>query len=575
MTRGSTVTELSLSRPSARPIRRPSPWNGRNGVLAVALLLVGWSLVRAGLLEGELVNAGGWVLALRFGRAALQPDLTPDLLSLTLHSTLITLAYAVCGTALSLAIGVVGGILSSEVWWQTVRASQGEGGLVAGGAPWLVVRSLLSVPRAIHEAIWGLIFINIFGLDPVSGILALGIPFGAITAKVFSEILDETPRGALQALRAGGAPPLAAFFYSLIPQAFADLLSYTFYRFECAIRSATILGLIGAGGLGYQILLSLQSLRYEQMWTFLYALILLCGLTDLWSARLRWRLSLSRPLAVCKVTDGEATAGPNDRLFRSSLWLALGLTLFSFWFIGARWELLWAPRSGQLFREMVATMFPPRLELAFWRELTVSAVDTLAMSILASAVAGVGGMLLAFPAAGAAWLGGGAEDAVGWMVRPVAWFTRGLLLLTRSIAEPIWALLAMFVLFPGLLPGAVGLGLYNLGILGRLNAEVVENLDERPTRAIQAQGASRLQAFLYAVWPRALPRFVGYALYRWEVCIRATVVVGLVGAGGLGRLLQEQLVRFDYHSVSATLLVFFLLTGLVDLGSAWARRLLR
>ncbi|OUC07764.1 phosphate ABC transporter permease, partial [Litorilinea aerophila] len=116
---------------------------------------------------------------------------------------------------------------------------------------------------------------------------------------------------------------------------------------------------------------------------------------------------------------------------------------------------------------------------------------------------------------------------------------------------------------------------YNLGILGRLNAEVVENLDERPTRAIQAQGASRLQAFLYAVWPRALPRFVGYALYRWEVCIRATVVVGLVGAGGLGRLLQEQLVRFDYHSVSATLLVFFLLTGLVDLGSAWARRLLR
>ena len=84
-----------------------------------------------------------------------------------------------------------------------------------------------------------------------------------------------------------GVPPLSAFFYSIIPQAFLNLLSYTFYRFECSIRAAAVLGIIGAGGLGYEILLSLQALNYEQMWTFLIALIILTGSADLWSSRLR------------------------------------------------------------------------------------------------------------------------------------------------------------------------------------------------------------------------------------------------------------------------------------------------
>jgi phosphonate transport system permease protein len=78
-----------------------------------------------------------------------------------------------------------------------------------------VVRAVLAIPRAIHELIWGLFFVNIFGLDPLVAILAIAIPFGTITAKVFSEILDETPRQPLMALLNSGVPPLNAFAYSL------------------------------------------------------------------------------------------------------------------------------------------------------------------------------------------------------------------------------------------------------------------------------------------------------------------------------------------------------------------------
>ena len=572
------MNELTLPRTPTHTLPRPSFWNGRTAVSVAALLLIGWSVVRTGIGREELVNSGGWGLAWRFVVAAVQPEIGPDILALTADATRITLAYAVCGTLLSLLIGLVGGLLSSEVWWQSIRTAGAGQAEAAAGAPWLAVRGVLAVPRAIHEAVWGLIFISILGLNPISAILALAIPFGAITAKVFSEILDETPRGPLTALRNSGAPALPAFFYTILPQALPDLLGYTFYRFECAIRSATILGLIGAGGLGYQILLSLQSLRYEQMWTFLYALVLLCAATDLWSSRLRWRLNVARQLEVCSLTDAAGQITQSEapsRLVRFSLLVALLLVVYSFWTVGADWTLLWSQRSLRLLREMGANAFPPPLDLPFWTDLGWAALDTLAMSVLAGAAAGVGGMLLAFPA-GSNWAGAEGQSRVSLLVSRLGKLvSRGGLLLTRSIAEPIWALLAMFIFFPGLLPGAVGLALYNLGVLGRLDAEVVENLDPRPTRALLAQGATGMQAFWYAIWPRALPRFIGFTLYRWEVTIRATVVVGLVGAGGLGRMLQEQLVSFDYRRVTATMLVYFMLTAAVDIASVWARKTLR
>ncbi len=619
--------------PSTLP-QRPSLLNSRN---LCALLFVAsfvWSLHSAGLFQGDLLNPGGWTLVLRFLLAATHPDVSPELLKLTVDSTLKTLAFAVCGTALSLLIGSVGGVLCSEVWWQSVLGVRSRRGRftrptgekiehtvklartgVRGKAPWLVVRAVLAVPRAIHELIWGLFFVNIFGLDPLVGILAIAIPFGAITAKVFSEILDETPRQPLKALLNSGVPPLNAFAYSLIPQAFLNLLSYSFYRFECSIRSAAVLGIIGAGGLGYQILLSLQSLRYEQMWTFLIGLVVLSGSTDFWSSVLRHRLGApSRlDLNVLNLKDRKKSLAQSDPVVKASLLGTVVLLLFSFWYVQADYSKLWAPRTAQLLAGMIHDAFPP--DGSQLSQLFTLSLQTLAMSILAMAGAGFGGILLSFPAARNFLLPGGIFDtgsrspqpplergAKRWqfplssgttveLIPPfLRWrrgdqnqrwgtavlvFTRFLLLFVRAVPEPIWALIFLFVLFPGILPGAIALALHNLGILGRLMAEVTENLDQRPLRSLKALGATAPQVFLYGVLPLTLPRFIAYILYRWEVCIRATVIVGLVGAGGLGRLLTEQLSSFDYKGVLTTLIVFLALTFLVDVISAEVRRTLR
>ncbi|MBD3881007.1 ABC transporter permease subunit [Phormidium tenue FACHB-886] len=563
-------------------LARPAFFNAGIGWGLLALTVIGLSLAAAGLFQRELFNPNGLPLLGRFWAASLQPDLSPEFLRLVLSAALTTLAYAVCGTALSVALGLVGGLLASEAWWSAVwrRSRPGwVGGTVAG------VRLALAVPRSIHEMIWGLFFVNIFGLDPLVAVLAITLPYGAIVAKIFSEILDETPRQPLESLLNSGVAPLTAFCYSLIPQAFLDLLSYTFYRFECAIRSAAVLGIIGAGGLGYEILLSLQSLRYAQLWTLFYSLFLLNGLVDWGSAWLRQRLGSPSRIEL-NFRHRSAKAMPRPSIRRDPLLALVGVGIValipaSFWYIQADFSKLWAARTLTLLTDVGRSTFPIALNAAQLRQLVDLSLQTLAMSVLAIAIAAVGGMLLSFPAAHNFFLPGGLlmaqrQRAIGkvgaWALLLVS---RALLLMGRAIPAPIWALVALFVLFPGILPGAIALGVHNLGIVGRLMAEVTENLDQRPLAALKAQGVPAPLIFLYGVLPLTLTRFLAYVLYRWEVCMRETVIVGLVGAGGLGRVLTEQLSSFDYGGILVTLGCFGVLTFGVDWLSGSARRAFR
>src|SRR5690606_4138125 len=127
----------------------------------------------------------------------------------------------------------------------------------------------------------------VLGRDPLVGVLALGIPFGAITAKVFAEIIDETDPGPHDSLIAAGAGRLQAFCYGTLPRIWGDLLAYAFYRFDCALRSAVILGMIGVGGLGFELGTAFAGLDYERMWTLILVLIVLGLACDRWSASLR------------------------------------------------------------------------------------------------------------------------------------------------------------------------------------------------------------------------------------------------------------------------------------------------
>jgi phosphonate transport system permease protein len=186
------------------------------------------------------------------------------------------------------------------------------------------------------------------------------------------------------------------------------------------------------------------------------------------------------------------------------------------------------------------------------------------MSVIAIALATVGAVALSGVAARPRGRSGLGRRATGML-------TRFALLLLRAVPPPVWALVLLFVLLPGVLPGALALGVYTLGVLGRLVAEATEEADLRPPTALRAAGASPVGAWLYGVLPVLGRSVLALALYRWEVTMRDTVLVGLLGAGGIGVLLSGRIAAFDWAAVTTVLAATVLLTLAVDLVSERAR----
>ena len=183
------------------------------------------------------------------------------------------------GIALAVSLGLPLGVIASGILSE--RSSINRLSTI------IVFRGLLGGMREVHELVWAVVLVVAIGLSPVAGIIALGIPYAGILGRIYADLLEGAPHAPIDALRQTGASPLKILFYGYIPSVLPDMLSYTFYRFECSIRAAAILSFIGIQGLGYQIQLSLLDLLFDQVWTLLLFLIGLIVLVDLWSTRVR------------------------------------------------------------------------------------------------------------------------------------------------------------------------------------------------------------------------------------------------------------------------------------------------
>jgi phosphonate transport system permease protein len=236
-------------------------------------------------------RAGGLTIARDFFSAALTPAVTYQATDLpagigpflikVLDAVRVTLVFAAAAMTLALLIGLPLGCLASESWWQ----GRGRAGMAIRWS----VRGFVICLRSVHELFWAVLFLAAFGLSPATGVLAIAIPYGGTLAKVFSEMLDEAPRRAADALEGLGASPAQRFLFGLLPSAAPDLAAYAFYRFECSVRAAAVLGFFGIPTLGYYLKLSFENLHYAEVWTYLYAMIALVLLLEAWSSRLRRR----------------------------------------------------------------------------------------------------------------------------------------------------------------------------------------------------------------------------------------------------------------------------------------------
>jgi phosphonate transport system permease protein len=151
---------------------------------------------------------------------------------------------------------------------------------------------------------------------------------------------------------------------------------------------------------------------------------------------------------------------------------------------------------------------------------------------------------------------------------------RWLLVVLRSIPELVWALVFVRVVGLGPTAGVLAIALTYGGMLGKVYGEILESSETHPTETLLRNGGGRLQAFFYGLLPTSAAELTSYTVYRWECAIRSSVVLGFVGAGGLGQQLDNSMKMFNGGEVASMLLVFMALVALADRVSAWLRRAL-
>jgi phosphonate transport system permease protein len=217
-----------------------------------------------------------------------------------------------------------------------------------------------------------------------------------------------------------------------------------------------------------------------------------------------------------------------------------------------------APALAQLAREMV----PPDFER--WRHWLRPLADTLAMSIAGTALAVVLSLPLALAAA--------PNTAPNAIVYRAA---RTLLAFLRSVPEIILGIIFVAAVGFGALPGVLALALHSVGMVGKFYAEAIEHVDPKPLEAARAAGASRFQVITHAVLPQVLPQLADITIYRWEYHFRASAVLGIVGAGGIGFELMAALRLIHYDQVAAILLTILACVVVVDATGAALRRRLK
>jgi phosphonate transport system permease protein len=190
------------------------------------------------------------------------------------------------------------------------------------------------------------------------------------------------------------------------------------------------------------------------------------------------------------------------------------------------------------------------------------AVETLMMATLGTLL----GCVLSLPVA---WFGAANVTPNRYIFYPLGRF---LMVLSRSIHEIIWALLFVGAVGLGALPGILAVAVRSVGFISKITAEAIENIDHKPVEAIRAVGGNQFQVMYYGIVPQILPVIIGTIIFEWDINIRRSAIMGLVGAGGLGLVFFRQMAMFNYGGVTLVVLAVLVLIAIGEIISHYARK---
>ncbi len=480
-------------------------------------LLPAMALVPVLIVTWTGLHGGGLSIWQQCLSGALHPSLDPDVLHSVWRGLGVTMATALMSWSLSLLFGVLLGSACADVVWRswTLPTWPARG-----------LRGALAIPRAVHELVWGLLLLQVFGLHPYVAVAAIAIPYSALVARIWRDHLDNADHRPLYALISAGVHPVSALMTALNPGMGSVLMSYGGYRLECALRSATLLGVFGLGGLGTELQLTLQSLQFRELWTGLWVLAVVM-------------LILEQLLRFWRERSGVGVHGQRRILLFGTLAIVLGV-IGTFWlrhivpdqFLGLSWIGLEVPSLTQF--DAAANELP-------WLRMIL---ETLGLTVLAAGIA-----IGLPPLALLLWPSPRWHQCCSMFWACMRW-----------IPPPLMVLLLLLSNRPSLAIGALAIGLHNSGVMGRLLLEGLQQQSAQRQEAFRAMGSSERMSWLYGLLSPQSPSYLAYGAYRSDVILRETVVVGVIGGSGLGWQLLESLSSFHWAAVVLVLCCYCALT---------------
>jgi phosphonate transport system permease protein len=388
--------------------------------------------------------------------------------------------------------------------------------------------SLLIALRSIPDLTVAILCVMIVGIGPGAGMLAIAIYYGAAMGKVGGDLFLSADPGPVESLRATGASSLTVAFYGLLPLRLKDLLTYGAYDFECAMRAAVIVGAVGAGGLGTELVSAINQYDYRQITTLVILLVMLIAVFDAVASLVR-----RYPAMLL----GFAVGGAFSAWINRPQMFAFSHTL-----------------------EVLTRMWPPHLSQRQVFELPSLLGETLAIALGGTALA-VG---FALPL--------GALAARNLAPAFFHFPARRTLEFLRAVPEVVWGLLLVCAAVIGPRAGILALALHSTGVFGKLYAESIENVAPEPVMALEATGGARIVIAGFGLLPLAFPPMAIHTLFRFEWNIRAAAIVGMIGAGGIGQALYNSQQLMFYDQTLAYVLITAALVLVVDFVNTQLRK---
>lgn len=411
-----------------------------------------------------------------------------------------------------------------------------------------IFNNFFSIIRTIPTLIWAAVLVSIFSIGKFSGTIALILISFLMSQKLLRERVEEIEEDELNSIKAVGANKIQIMYYSVIPNLAKHIVAVFFLIFESNIRSATVLGFVGAGGIGQLIWTNLNHLKYNNIATIIFILFIIIFIIDLIS------VSMRRNIKIKKLQIKTLSNFKNIKILKKIiLFLIIYIFLkviFQYFSISFSRLIIGILQGKNIFIRMLHPNF------IYIFKIINGIFESLYIALFATIISSIFCLILSYFTA--------CNSSRNKMTSIIFKIFSNIL---RTFPPMIVAIIFFRGLGPGKFAGVMALIVYTTGSMTKMYSEIIENVNSNIEDSIKSTGATNISIYYFALLKETYPSFLGIILYRLESNIRNSTILGIIGAGGIGTLLNMNIIWRNWENVGMIILIIGIMVGVIDVVS--------